>query len=301
MFKWYMRLTDVNPFHILTDGTNDGGAGGGAPAPTPAPAGSPAPGGGTPTPSPSPSPSPTPGPGAPAPGGANPAGGAGAPNSQYTYPEDRSTWIPKSRFDEAVARERQEVERIRQVALGITPREPQDPRRAEAREALLEVFPELRQMIDQMPQLATSQQRAEARVVNQTLSTIYSEAATILGVEKVNPFQESVLAQSFLGYLQATPEMARRFDMGDPRVVQEFLSEYRKNFLDPARRSGQAPNAPQGGNRPPIGGNRGNLPPSPQPSGVIPGGGGNGQQPTGDQRLSGAFAALRQQMANRNG
>lgn len=299
MFKWYLQLTGVNLVHILTDGAGDG-SGGGSPAPSPAPAAIAAPGGGTPNPSPSPSPSPAPGPGAPAPGVVNPTGGVGTPASQFSYPEDRSGWIPKTRFDEAVARERAEVERIRQVALGVSPREPQDPRRAEAREAILDVFPELRQVFDQLPQLANSQQRAEQRVVNQTLSTIYTEAATMLGVERMNPFQESVLSQSFLGFLQSTPELARRFDGGDPRVVQEFLSEYRKQFLDPVRRSGQAPNAPVAP-RAPIGGNRGNLPPSPQPSGVIPAGGAPNQGQTGEQRLSGAFAALRQQMANRNG
>lgn len=257
-----------------------GGGGGGAVPPAPAPA--PPPAGGTPPP-----PSGTP-PADGTPGGTPPA-------KQYTFAEDRGNWVPPHRMSEISERARRAEENgLRYAAMlkagtGVDIpmhlRTPEDQQNLAAREELFKIFPELKliekfkamlpQLEDALPRIPDVLASGEQYWVAQghrTIATLHEEAAKLYGMAEkdLTPFQRSTINNSFMSWIDANPAMGERFGRGDQGVLNEYITEWRNGFFEPARRVAQGGG---GGGTPPAPRGRGDLPPAPRSSGIPPSGG----------------------------
>ncbi len=268
-------------FRVWFNTPGDGGGGGNPPAP-PAPAPTP-----TPTPAPTPSPTPTPTP-TPAP-------------AKFEYTEDRSKWVPPDTL-EARAREAQQYRndatrfrKMLEAGTGINigeRQEPEDPAIVEARELLLTKIlpPEMRKALEFLTSnqdvlsklsergtdlLSSTDAQWEERGAK-AIGSIHEAVAKDMGVKELTPFQKTALGNSFINWIQQDGQLIGRYSRGDTKVIDEFLTEYRTGFIEPLRRTQQAPNA-DGARR------AARLPPSPTPSGVVPSGAAPPAKPTEDE------------------
>lgn len=244
-----MRPFDRFRFQFLFDNPADGGAGGGAPA-------SGGSGGGTP-------------PAAPAQGGGAPAGGtpaAAAPTgggtSAFTYPEDRSRWVPPYRLEEQ-NRRYQELERrygglegrVRAL-MGLE--QPQDPRGAEIRAALMQVMPELGMLLDprngsqlqrvlelaqsgQLDNLLSSDSAGWSRHAFQMTNSAVDAYAKAVGVpaDKLPQRALTKLASELKGFIEedGSGQRLQRYEAGDPRLIGEFIEDLTGFFIAPVRQA----------------------------------------------------------------
>lgn len=282
--------------YFNTPGDGGAGAGSGTPGgPAPSDPGGSAAGGASGAPA-SATPS-APG-GAPAPGVTPPAGTgvqppAAAP-TQFSFPEDRSNWVPPTRIGEIAARTRQaELERDRframlEAGTGVRMREEArvPPEVQEAQRVFASVFPGVAQLesiaplilqfmqamqqggvrpeaFAQLPQVIESDGWRWAQQGRQTLDTIHAAVAKDYGLETLTPRQQKVVGTAFMDWLQEDPARTQRYTLSDPRLTDEFLTEYRTGFVDPLRRASDAA-AMAGGNR-----NAG-LPRAPRSGGMVP-------------------------------
>lgn len=232
----------------------DAGAGAGAPPPPspPAPSSAPvAPAGGVPA-------------AAPVSGAGGPAAGAGAgaPASAFTYPEDRSKWIPPYRLDEAnrryqalEGRYRSLDDRIR-ILMGYDAEAQRDPRLEAVRTQFAQVFPELGPLLQNPQALARVIQLASSGQFDEMSGTtaaywqrhaqnfsrdIVEAYAKSVGVEanSLGPRALNRIAAQLKAYIEEdrTGERQERYEMGDPTLRDEFVADLTGLFTDPVRRS----------------------------------------------------------------
>lgn len=221
-----MRFADIaQPTY---DG--EGGSGGGAPA---------APSGGEPS---APAPS--------APSGGTPAAPAAQPKAPegFTYKEDRSTWQPPHVNRKTIEQrdrlaQELEFERRRVAALtGVKLEQPRNPEHEQIRAQLREVFPELAELMDQKDKLAEIAGMDFSRITSagdavwtrhgaSTLQAFEDTARESLG--DLKPAAMKILVGTFVNAVANDPELARRYEAGDPRIIGEFIKDYQENFLDP--------------------------------------------------------------------
>lgn len=95
------------------------------------------------------------------------------------------------------------------------------------------------------------------------IQTIHEAVAKDLGVKELTPFQQRMLGNNFIDWIKGDEKMLGRYSRGDMKVVEEFLTEYRTGFIEPTRRSSQAP-ALEGVRR------AAGLPRAPSQSAVVP-------------------------------
>jgi len=133
----------------------------------------------------------------------------------------------------------------------------------------------------------------------QTMDAIYTAVAKDYNVAELAPFQRTTIGNAFMGWLQSDPRLVERYMGQDPRLTEEFLTEYRSGFIDPVRRGTQAGDAST------AAGNR-HLPGAPRGGGAGAGatvagaGAGGGQPLTPDQvhdKAWDAFSAARRAAA----
>lgn len=72
----------------------------------------------------------------------------------------------------------------------------------------------------------------------QQVDRLTSLAQDSIGVP-LNEEGKRVLVQSFIGFVQSSPEMTARYEE-DPTLVEDFWKSYQSNFIDPVRRSNAA-------------------------------------------------------------
>lgn len=278
-------------FTVLHDTPGDGGAGGGGGAAPVTPALAPAPPSGSG--------------GAAVPGGtgapplSGTPGAAGAPPTpakQFTFAEDRGNWIPPHRLSEVATRAGQYELRAKQleamiaagtgVKLPPSLQSPEDQQAAAAREELTRIFPELalleklkgmlpqlEEALPRLPDVLASGEQYWATQGYRTVQTLQDEVAKIYGVasKDLTPLQQQTIGNSFLNWLQGDSTLAQRYSRGDASIVQEFVTEWRNAFFEPARRVGQGGNGGLPPANPALRG-RSDLPPAPRASGIPPAG-----------------------------
>lgn len=189
-----------------------------------------------------------------------------------------------------------------------------DPRVAQARETLEQIYPgigELYQLreyltnmvrtlqgakvdprqLGELPALFSSVETQWRRHGASVLQPIHTEIAKAMNLERLSPRQANNVTNDFLSWLEAdrTGERAHRYTNGDPALTQEYLDDYRSHFIQPFSIAG-APKPPAAAG----------LPPAPRGSGapMAPGG---GAPPAAakdmDQAASDAWANLQAQLA----
>lgn len=243
----FWRLS--SPCFDIEGGGPGAPAGGGAPAGTPAgtpPAGS----GGNPG---------APASGAPSSGSA-PAGTLPA-STQFTYAEDRSNWVPshvvRQRTERAAQLERDLEHARSQVAAlsGVTrPAAPPNPEVQAIRDQLLQVIPELKDILDNrehitglkdlnlkdtIEQLRNAQQQGHVQRGTQTLNALATEVRNVYGAAGKDLSEKAIqrIQRAFISELQHDEELAGRYESGDPDVVSDFVKDFTGGVLDPYRRS----------------------------------------------------------------
>lgn len=239
----------------------EGGAGGGAPAGAP-------PSGGNP--------------GATAPGasatgnpGSTGAPAAGSPPANtpktYTYPEDRSNWVPSHRLRQS-SEQIQKLQRDLELATqrvaalsGVQPPKPaMDPQFEQIRQQLLHVAPELKDVFESVELLKdlkgmNLKQTIEALqgFVNQSwqqqggnvLRTLGEKIKQVYGGAELSPKQVQRIARNFISELEDDDQLRARYEAGDPAVLDDFIKDFTGGLLDPYRRSTAAAAAGASGNR----------------------------------------------------
>ena len=203
-----------------------------------------------------------------APGSSDPASGApggsatGAPSpSQFTYAEDRSKWvdpnnpdspfIPAHRYNEAVQRERARAEALQakvRALMGIDA--PEDPRKQQMREALLEVMPELRE-IGELKQTAGQGGQAEAaywrRHGHEMSRTALAGVAKAMGkdAKDMPAGSRERVSRELLGFIRSdrTGERSARYEDGDPTLIEEFIGDLTGFWIQPTRQASVQANA----------------------------------------------------------
>lgn len=200
---------------------------------------------------------------APAPVSGVPGGSAAPtpPPSQFTYAEDRSKWvnpndpnspyIPQHRYNEQIQRERQARELLEnkvRALMGIDA--PEDPRKQQMREALLEVMPELRD-IGELKQTAGQGGGAEAaywrrhghEMSRQALAGVAK--AMNREVKEMGPTARERVSRELLGFIRSdrTGERNARYEDGDPTLIEEFVGDLTNFWIQPTRQATVQANA----------------------------------------------------------
>ncbi len=158
-------------------------------------------------------------------GGQQPVAGAGGSGGTgekgFTFKEDRSDWLPRTRLNEVTGKyteaEKRAIkaeadlatERNRTRALaGLEPDNPKAAETEEIRSAILTMFPELgalkgltkeqlAEVLDAAQTARSSSQASWSRHANTMLTDLDAEAATGLGVDKLTPTQQSGLRRAY--------------------------------------------------------------------------------------------------------
>lgn len=207
--------------------------------------------------------------GAPADKGVAGQAGTGTGEKVYTYKEDRTDWIPRTRLNEesgkrtAIEKERDqarqelEAERRRVQALaGVTPKSPEDQNTEEIQQALLKMFPGLAAIKDLTPEqlqevfeAAQSGQQASQqhwnRHATQMLTGLEREVSELIGAEKLTPTQVKTLHRTYREEARecwAARERAQKtgehYDASNDFIARHergdetLLTDLAKQFLD---------------------------------------------------------------------
>jgi hypothetical protein len=178
--------------------------------------------------------------------------------------DDRSGWVPPYRLREAreqaerraqeayYQREsqlRSEMEQMRtklHALVGV--QAPQNPEVDAIRSQFSQLYPGLAKLEERAPDFQSLLERAnELELQNNhywqsygrnTLDRLYDHASTSLG-SPLSDEGKRQLRQSFVGFVQSSPEMTERY-ASDPTIVEDFWKQFTSNFIDPVRRASTA-------------------------------------------------------------
>ena len=208
----------------------------------------------------------------------NAATRTGASTTGTTQTPDRSNWIPPHRLREETERrqaiEMQLAEAQRQVAAltNTQPQTPQQQQSEQVRNALFQMFPFLKKFADlddeQLERVLSSPEHVESiraaeqqqwqRHGDQQVGYIAEKVADGIGVEALDDDQRADLRDAFSHWLKtrarkeytesaaqfgqdrAFSETVQRYERGDQKLLDEFVTRYTKNWVEPARRAGTA-------------------------------------------------------------
>lgn len=211
-------------------------------------------------PAPAPGGSSAPAPGAPV--GSTPAAPAAPAAPQFTYKEDRSSWVPshvvRERTERAAKLERElDYERRRVAALsGVqAPAAPADPEQEVIRGQFAKLYPglaKLEAMADKLEKAAgfdydavqNSSQQVWVAHGNRVLNELTEAVKTVYGGADLTPKAQKRIQQAFVSEIAEDPQMRARYEAGDMSIISEFVKDYTGSNLDPYRRSTQAAAAP---------------------------------------------------------
>lgn len=214
-------------------------------------------GGGTPTGQPSGAPS-----GTPNPGSGTPSGGGTGTSSGFTYKEDRSNWVPshvvRERTEKAKQLERElEYERRRVAALtGVPmPKPPANPEHEQIRQQFFEMFPQFKALAELDPEklakvmtfdfeaLQRANQETSERIWanhgTRAVQTFEAKAKELYGA--VEPKQLKRMINAFAAEVQDDPDMTRRYEAGDFSIIDEWLNDWKSQFIEPIRKQASSP------------------------------------------------------------
>jgi len=200
------------------------------------------------------------------PASSEPAAPAAPAKPSFTYEEDRSNWVPSHRIREATQAQQKlerdlQFERQRVAALsGVQP--PTAPVSREDQELQAEFyakFPKLAKLQDKADKLdallerlgdfdptsvATAQDHYFEQMGVQTLSRLDSLAESEIG-GTLSPFAQQMLHNNFGVWVAGDPAKIQRYERQDPKLLSDFITEYRTGILDPFRRKVTTAQQPQ--------------------------------------------------------
>lgn len=195
--------------------------------------------------------------------------------SGFQYPEDRSKWIPPHRFNEVNTQAQRARELETQLATtrsqiaALTGSQPSDANTQKAeqvKEAFFnlpgmgvfrkfatlsdEQIDKLLKVPDQIEHTTQNEQRAWQRHGNEQITYIASGVAEALGSEALDEDQQYDLRVAFKSWItkkgQAeidttgnSPSLSR-YEQGDKKLLDEFVTAYTKRWVEPARRQNAA-------------------------------------------------------------
>jgi len=130
--------------------------------------------------------------------------------------------------------------------VGVQP--PQNPEVEAVRQQFAQLYPKLAKLeergddvfglLERAPDLNAQIESGWNRYGQEVVNRLFKSAETVLG----SPLTEegkAVLHQSFVGFVQSSPEMLTRY-ADDPTIADDFVKAFSSNFIDPARRSATA-------------------------------------------------------------
>ena len=170
----------------------------------------------------------------------------------WVNPNDpENPYIPAHRYNEAVQRERARAEALQakvRALMGIDA--PEDPRKQQMREALLEVMPELRE-IGELKQTAGQGGQAEAaywrRHGHEMSRTALAGVAKAMNrdVKDMPAGSRERVSRELLGFIRSdrTGERSARYEDGDPTLIEEFVGDLTGFWIQPARQASVQANA----------------------------------------------------------
>lgn len=197
------------------------------------------------------------------------AGGAGGAEKSFTFKEDRTAWVDPERYKKAEAAvnrtaaelsraQTQIAEQTRRIAAlaGVTTPNPADAEAEKIADAfyalpqfahLKNVTPELLSQVTALLQDGASIQDARDHVWNQHtdrfLGRLDESFAGEIGVDTLSPGQQKKLHAAFGALIpdartepDAYATFKRRYEAGDQTLIEEFVTEYVADMLEPARR-----------------------------------------------------------------
>lgn len=200
--------------------------------------------------------------------------------SGFTYTEDRSKWIPPHRFNEVntQAQRARDLEsqlqqaqsRINALA-GVTPSDPNSKKAEEVREAFFNlpgmgVFRKLSELSEvqidsllQVPSQVQQTTQAEARQWQRhgdaQVAAVSERVAEALGAEELDADQQADLRVAFSAWVRnnvktdvekyelrdvSESKVLQRYEAGDPKLLDEFVARYTKNWVTPGQRRSAA-------------------------------------------------------------
>lgn len=196
----------------------------------------------------------------PAPGGA-----ATSAAKKYEYGEDRSNWVPphvQRKYVDEVQRVRAEADVLRRQMAALTgvqpPAAPRNPEFDQIRNQIYEVAPELGRLAklvdkleklgeiepDEIQAIRESQTQAWLAHGNQVLDAVEAELRSAYGGGEISPKALKQFQGFFVASVANDPELKARYEAGDPRLIKEFIADYKQGLLDPYHRSTTATTAP---------------------------------------------------------
>ena len=205
-----------------------------------------------------------------------------AAGSQFSYPEDRSKWIPPHRFKEvndkatqgttqAQTLQTQLAQAQKQIAAlaGVQQKAPEDLEVEEVKAHFAKLYPGLAKLtdaqIERLLSVAESADRIQETTNNywqkhgrQMINNAGEAIADKLGGGDLNERQIRRVARDYIAFVEEKQAIDRH-EAGDPKLIEEFVKDFLDDWQEPIRRSVTSREAI---NRPVPSGRGRNLPPA---------------------------------------
>lgn len=193
------------------------------------------------------------------------AGGGG--KSAFTYPEDRSNWVPSHVLRERTEKARQQLEQAqrdldyeRRRVAALSGVEMPKPRLTQEQEQIrrefVELFPEYAALakldpakLEKLTQmdfdaLQRANQETSQRIwTNHGTQAVQYFADRIKGAygADVAPTTMKRVLNAFAAECGENARMLQRYEAGDFSVIDEFMSDWTKGFIEPIRKTATQP------------------------------------------------------------
>lgn len=198
--------------------------------------------------------------------------------SQFSYPEDRSKWIPPHRFQEVNTRAQaaqtlqqklQDAENKIKALAGVQQKAPEELEVEEVKAHFAKLYPGLAKLtddqIERLLSVAESADRIEQTTNNywqkhgrQMINDAGEAIADKLGGGNLNERQIRRVARDYIAFVEEKQAIDRH-EAGDQKLIEEFVKEFLEDWQEPIRRS---VTSRETGNRPVPSGRGRQLPPT---------------------------------------
>lgn len=145
---------------------------------------------------------------------------------------------------EAARREAEQYKRQLHSLVGVQP--PVNPEIETVRQQFAQLYPGLAKLeekgedilgvLDRMEELSRQSDLFWQDRGRSATDRLYSHAAKSLGVQELPDEAKRTLLNSFIGFVQSSPEMSARYE-NDPSIVEDFWKVFSSSFIDPVRRN----------------------------------------------------------------
>lgn len=182
-------------------------------------------------------------------------------DQQFTYKEDRSKWIPDTRFKEVntgYQTEKQKRETLErdlataqgriQALAGVNPKAPEEAEAEEIKAAFAKMFPGLAKLGDEQiakllsvaehsDKLAETTQNYWRNHGRQMIGKAHERIAEDLGGGDLTPAQQKRIAREYIAFIEENDGAIDRHEAGDEKLIEEFTKAFLGDWKDSIRRS----------------------------------------------------------------